>query len=38
MASEFFPPDQMEQFLAKDRSIFESRKSVEFEETILERG
>jgi len=32
--SGFFPPDQMEQFLAKDRSIFESRKSVEFEETF----
>jgi len=32
--SEFFPPDQMEHFLATDRSIFESRKSVEFEETF----
>lgn len=33
-ASQFFPPDQMEQFLAKDRSIFEGRKPVEFEETF----
>jgi diguanylate cyclase (GGDEF)-like protein/PAS domain S-box-containing protein len=32
--SQFFPPDQMEQFLATDRAIFESRKSVEFEETF----
>jgi diguanylate cyclase (GGDEF)-like protein/PAS domain S-box-containing protein len=32
--SQFFPPDQMDQFLAKDRSIFESRKPVEFEETV----
>ena len=32
-ASEFFPPEQMEQFLAKDRAIFKNRKSVEFEET-----
>jgi len=32
-ASQFFPPEQMEQFLAKDRSIFESRRSVEYEET-----
>ena len=31
--SQFFPPDQMDQFLAKDRSIFESRQPVEFEET-----
>jgi diguanylate cyclase (GGDEF)-like protein/PAS domain S-box-containing protein len=31
-ASQFFPPDQMEQFLAKDRAIFEGRESVEFEE------
>ena len=31
-ASQFFPPDQMEQFLAKDQSIFEGRKPVEFEE------
>jgi diguanylate cyclase (GGDEF)-like protein/PAS domain S-box-containing protein len=30
--SQFFPPDQMAQFLAKDRSVFENRKSVEFEE------
>jgi len=33
-ASQFFPPDQMEQFLAKDRAIFEGRKPVEFEETF----
>ena len=33
-ASEFFPPEQMKQFLAKDRSIFEGRKPVEFEETF----
>ena len=33
-ASQFFPPEQMEQFLAKDRSIFEGRKPVEFEETF----
>jgi diguanylate cyclase (GGDEF)-like protein/PAS domain S-box-containing protein len=32
--SQFFPPDQMDQFLAKDRSIFESRQPVEFEETV----
>jgi PAS domain S-box-containing protein len=31
---QFFPPGQMEQFLAKDRSIFESRKSLEFGETF----
>ena len=30
--SQFFPPEQMEQFLATDRSIFEGRKPVEFEE------
>ncbi len=33
-ASQFFPPEQMEQFLATDRSIFEGRKPVEFEETF----
>jgi len=32
--SEFFPPDQMEEFLAKDRSVFESHRSLEVEETI----
>ncbi|MEO8215570.1 MAG: diguanylate cyclase [Acidobacteriota bacterium] len=32
--SQFFPPDQMEQFLATDRSIFASRKAVDFEETF----
>ena len=32
--SQFFPPDQMDQFLAKDRSIFESHQPVEFEETV----
>jgi diguanylate cyclase (GGDEF)-like protein/PAS domain S-box-containing protein len=31
--SQFFPPEQMEQFLAKDRSVFEGGKPVEFEET-----
>lgn len=31
--SQFFPPDQMEQFLTTDRSIFEGRQPVEFEET-----
>ena len=33
-ASQFFPPEQMEQFLAKDRAIFEGREPVEFEETF----
>jgi diguanylate cyclase (GGDEF)-like protein/PAS domain S-box-containing protein len=33
-ASQFFPPEQMEQFLATDRSIFENRVPVEFEETF----
>jgi diguanylate cyclase (GGDEF)-like protein/PAS domain S-box-containing protein len=33
-ASQFFPPEQMEHFLATDRSIFEGRKPVEFEETF----
>jgi diguanylate cyclase (GGDEF)-like protein/PAS domain S-box-containing protein len=33
-ASHLFPPDQMEQFLAKDRAIFQSKKPVEFEETF----
>jgi diguanylate cyclase (GGDEF)-like protein/PAS domain S-box-containing protein len=32
--SQFFPPEQMEGFLAKDQSIFEGRKPVEFEETF----
>ena len=32
--SKFFPPEQMQQFLAKDRSIFENRQAVEFEETF----
>lgn len=32
--SQFFPPAQMEQFLATDRSIFENRQPVEFEETF----
>jgi PAS domain S-box-containing protein len=32
--SQFFPPDQMDQFLATDRSIFESHQPVEFEETV----
>ena len=31
---QFFPPDQMDQFLATDRSIFENRQPVEFEEEI----
>lgn len=34
VGSQFFPPEQMEQFLAKDRSIFDGRKPVEFEETF----
>ena len=33
-ASQFFPPDQMEQFLNKDKAIFEGRLPVEFEETF----
>ena len=33
-ASQFFPPEQMVQFLATDQSIFEGRKPVEFEETF----
>jgi diguanylate cyclase (GGDEF)-like protein/PAS domain S-box-containing protein len=32
--SHVFPADQMERFLATDRSIFENRQSVEFEETF----
>ncbi len=32
--SQFFPREQMKQFLAKDRSIFEGRKPIEFEETF----
>ena len=31
-ASQIFPPDQMKHFLASDRSIFEGRQPVEFEE------
>jgi diguanylate cyclase (GGDEF)-like protein/PAS domain S-box-containing protein len=31
---QFFPPDQMDQFLATDRSIFEIRQPVEFEEEV----
>jgi diguanylate cyclase (GGDEF)-like protein/PAS domain S-box-containing protein len=30
--SQFFPPEQMDQFLSTDRSIFEGRQPVEFEE------
>ena len=33
-ASHLFPPEQMEQFLTTDRSIFKGRKPVEFEETF----
>ena len=33
-ASQIFPPDQMKHFLATDRSIFEGRQPVEFEETF----
>jgi diguanylate cyclase (GGDEF)-like protein/PAS domain S-box-containing protein len=36
--SQFFPPEQMKQFLAMDRSIFEGRKPVEFEETFWSAG
>lgn len=32
--SQFFPPDQMERFLATDRSIFAGGKQVDFEETF----
>ncbi|HKJ61154.1 MAG TPA: GGDEF domain-containing protein [Hyphomicrobiales bacterium] len=32
--SQFFPLEQMKQFLATDQSIFEGRKPVEFEETF----
>jgi diguanylate cyclase (GGDEF)-like protein/PAS domain S-box-containing protein len=32
--SQFFPPDQMNQFLATDRSIFEAHQPVEIEETV----
>ena len=32
--SQFFPLDQMEQFLNKDKAIFEGRQPVEFEETF----
>ncbi|MEP7384402.1 MAG: diguanylate cyclase [Gemmatimonadota bacterium] len=32
--SQFFPPAQMEHFLATDRSIFANRKPVDFEETF----
>ncbi len=33
-ASQFFPPEQMEWFLAKDREIFAGRQQVDFEETF----
>ncbi len=33
-ASQIFPPDQMKHFLASDRSIFEGRQPVEFEEAF----
>ena len=33
-ASQFFPPDQMALFLAKDREVFANRKLVDFEETV----
>lgn len=33
-ASQFFPPDQMEWFLSKDREIFENGNLVDFEETF----
>ncbi|HEX5363195.1 MAG TPA: EAL domain-containing protein [Gallionella sp.] len=33
-ASQFFPPDQMEWFLAKDREIFAGGSQVDFEETF----
>ena len=32
--SQFFPPEQMEQFLSTDQSIFEGHKPIEFEETF----
>lgn len=33
-ASQFFPPEQMEQFLTKDQEVFINSKQVDFEETI----
>jgi len=33
-ASQFFPPDQMEWFLSKDREVFEGGRQIDFEETI----
>ena len=33
-ASQFFPPEQMAWFLAKDREIFEGGRQVDFEETF----
>ena len=33
-ASQFFPPDQMALFLAKDREVFANRELVDFEETV----
>jgi PAS domain S-box-containing protein len=33
-ASQFFPPDQMALFLARDREVFANRKLVDFEETV----
>ena len=33
-ASQIFPPDQMKHFLATDRSVFDGRQPVEFEETF----
>ncbi|MCB1935688.1 MAG: EAL domain-containing protein [Nitrosomonas sp.] len=33
-ASQFFPPEQMEQFLAKDQEVFINAKQVDFEEII----
>ncbi|MHB0925667.1 MAG: PAS domain-containing hybrid sensor histidine kinase/response regulator [Gallionellaceae bacterium] len=33
-ASQLFPSDQMALFLAKDREVFASRQSVDFEETV----
>jgi len=33
-ASQFFPPEQMALFLAKDREVFAGRQLVDFEETV----
>jgi len=33
-ASQFFPPDQMEWFLSKDREVFDGGRQIDFEETI----